>query len=233
MSMTPSDPNLLCRHLGYTFVDTRLLEKALRHSSFTNEQPGDPLQSNERLEFLGDAVINLVVGHLLMAEHPALPEGALSRMRAALVNEKCLAAIARSIQLGDHIKLGKGERQGKGQKKNSILSDAFEALIAAVYMDGGFEAAFAVAAGLFASALKDLSEKAVNQDFKTQLQEMVQGGSRQVPEYAVVGEQGPDHEKTFQVRLRVCGQTVEGAGRSKKMAEQDAARKALEILERS
>ncbi|MBI9083896.1 MAG: ribonuclease III [Desulfobacterales bacterium] len=231
--MTPSDPKQLCRHLGYTFVDARLLEQALRHSSFANEQPGDPLQSNERLEFLGDAVINLVVGHLLMEENPTLPEGALSRMRAALVNEKRLAAIARSIQLGDHITLGKGERQGMGQKKNSILSDALEALIAAVYMDGGFEVAFAVAAGLFAGALKDLFEKAVNQDFKTQLQEMVQDGSRRVPEYSVVGEQGPDHEKTFQVQLRVRGQTVEGAGRSKKIAEQDAARKALEILDPS
>ena len=231
MPTTPNDPSQLCRHLGYTFVDARLLEEALRHSSFTNEQPGEPLQSNERMEFLGDAVVNLVVGHLLMDGNSTLPEGALSRMRAALVNEKRLAAIARAIHLGDHIKLGKGERLGMGHQKSSILSDALEALIAAIYLDGGFDAAFAAIKRLFAGELKDLFEKAVSQDFKTQLQEMVQDGSRQVPEYRVVGEQGPDHEKTFQVELRVRGQIVEGVGKSKKRAEQDAARKAVEILQ--
>ena len=227
--MTPSDPNELCQRLGYTFVDNRWLDRALRHSSFVNEQPGAPLESNERLEFLGDAVVNLVVGHLLMEANPGVDEGALSRMRAALVNEKRLAAIARSIGLGDHIRLGRGERKGQGHRKNSILSDALEALVAAVYLDGGFQAAFDTLQKRFSKALREL-RTGPNQDFKSRLQEMVQDGQRQVPEYRIVGEMGPDHEKTFRVELRVCGQAVLGSGRSKKAAEQDAARQALAAL---
>ena len=228
--MEPSPNHPLCRAIGYRFQSAGLLDQALRHSSFVNEQAVTEMASNERLEFLGDAVLNLAVGHRLMETYPDIDEGGLSRMRAALVNEKRLAAIARSIGLGDHLQLGKGERQGQGHRKNSILSDALEALVAAVYLDGGFEAAFAAVSGLFSDALTGIAEKALSRDFKTRLQEAVQNRARQVPEYRVVDEQGPDHEKTFHVELHVAGRTVQGAGRSKKAAEQDAARQALDLL---
>ena len=216
--------------LGYRFHSTDLLEEALRHSSFVNEQPDLDLRDNERFEFLGDAVLNLVVGHILMQRYPDLKEGDLSRMRANLVNESQLARIARSIHLGSFIRLGKGELQTLGREKNSILADTFEALIAAVYLDGGFEAAFNLIDANFSPLLEGKSTTADHHDYKSRLQEIVQEKQGAMPKYTVIREEGPDHEKTFWIELTVFDIETQGSGKSKKMAEQDAARKALEHL---
>lgn len=227
------DKKELEKILQYTFRDTSLLDTALRHSSFVNEQNDPDLQDNERLEFLGDAVLNLVVGHMLMGFFPDLNEGDLSRMRANLVNEVQLAKIARSINLGAYIYLGKGEMQTNGRKKKSILSDAFEAVIAAVYLDGGFDKAFKIIEPYFAPLLRTMTSPAKFHDCKSQLQELVQVKFKVMPQYKVIHESGPDHDKTFKVRLKVRDLYTEGIGKSKKAAEQDAAQKALEILKKN
>ena len=224
------DISILMQKLQYRFSDFSLIEEALRHSSFVNEQSDVNMQDNERLEFLGDAVLNLIVGHLLMDRFPELNEGDLSRMRASLVNESQLADIARSMELGNDIKLGKGERLSNGHEKNSILANAYEAVLAAVYLDGGFESAFIVVKTHFSRLLDKLKIMDTNQDFKSQLQEFVQSSQQQIPIYTVVDESGPDHDKIFSVQLDVIGIQTEGRGRSKKLAEQDAARQALEKL---
>jgi ribonuclease III len=224
------DISSLMQKLRYRFKDFSLVEEALRHSSFVNEQSDMNMQDNERLEFLGDAVLNLIVGHLLMEHLPEINEGDLSRMRASLVNESQLADIARSIELGNDIKLGKGERLSNGQEKNSILANAYEAVLAAIYLDGGFESAFIVVKTHFSRLFDKLKIMETNQDFKSQLQEFVQSSQQQIPIYTVVDESGPDHDKIFSVQLEVIGIQTEGRGKSKKLAEQDAARQALEKL---
>lgn len=216
--------------IGYTFKEKELLGEALRHSSFVNEQPRKKLKDNERLEFLGDAVLNLVVGDLLMRYHPALNEGDLSRIRANLVNETRLAAIARSIDLGLYLLLGKGEIQTNGKNKNSILADALEALIAAIYLDGGFHDAYEFVKNRFSSLIETAPNAREVLDYKSKLQELVQVSHREVPQYNVIGEDGPDHDKTFCVEMNINGITAQGKGKSKKMAEQDAARNALKAL---
>lgn len=216
--------------IHYTFRDKRLLEEALRHSSFVNEVPEAGLRDNERLEFLGDAVLNLVVGHILLTRFTFLKEGDLSRMRANLVNEHQLAKLARSLDLGKAIQLGKGEAQSGGPEKNSILAGTLEALIAAVYVDGGFEAAFTIIHRVFMPLVQQLDGANGHTDFKSQLQELVQARPGTMPSYAVAREEGPDHDKTFWVQLRVMDIETQGMGKSKKAAEQDAARKALEMI---
>jgi len=218
------------RELGYRFYSSDLLEEALRHSSFVNEQPDLNLRDNERFEFLGDAVLSLVVGHILMQRYPDLKEGDLSRMRANLVNESQLARIARSIHLGKFVRLGKGEIQTNGRKKKSILANTFEAIIAAVYLDGGFKAAYHLIDANFSSLLEGKSARADHHDYKSKLQEMVQERQGAMPKYSIIREEGPDHEKTFWIELVVFDIETQGAGKSKKIAEQEAARKALEIL---
>ncbi len=218
--------------LLYEFINQNLLDEALRHSSFVNEQAIPDMRDNERLEFLGDAVLNLVIGHILMQRYPDLKEGELSRMRANLVNESQLAMIARKMNLGSYIRLGKGEIQTNGREKNSILADTFEAVIAGVYLDGGFDAAFKIIDNHFAFLLNSIMGPASNHDYKSQLQELVQVTHRMTPVYMVVQESGPDHDKTFRVELKVSELRTEGVGKSKKLAEQDAARKALEILKK-
>ncbi len=225
--------NALLKKLNYTFHNPSLLDEALRHSSFVNEQPGSDLRDNERLEFLGDAVLNLAIGHLLMQRYPGIKEGDLSRMRAGLVNEVQLASIARELDLGPFLQLGKGEIQTNGREKQSILADTVEALIAAVYLDSGFDAAFKLIRHHFAPGLDTCDAPASNQDFKSRLQELVQVTLKNVPKYKVTHESGPDHDKTFNVTLSVMDLSFEGRGKSKKAAEQDAAGKALEILEKS
>jgi len=217
--------------LGYHFNDPELLTSALCHSSFVNEQPQGRLTSNERLEFLGDAVLNLVVSHLLMQRYPDLAEGELSRNRAHLVNESQLAEIAREISLGAHLLLGKGEELTHGREKNSILADGVEAIIAAVYLDGGFEAAFAFVESRFCRHLDTVDHRRYEADYKSRLQERVQSDYREVPRYQVVGTSGPDHSKTFRVQVSVAGIIAEGEGKSKKTAEQQAARAGLELLD--
>lgn len=216
--------------LGYAFGNRALLQEALRHSSFVNEQPDAALRDNERLEFLGDAVLNLVIGHMLMESHPHLDEGNLSRMRATLVNESRLARISRSLDIGGVLCLGKGEIQTNGRQKKSILADALEAILAAVYLDGGFQAAFGLVNRLFAAHVASIAGKRTDQDYKSRLQEQVQTTGNAMPCYQIIGESGPDHDKTFDVQLQVGETVTEGSGKSKKAAEQDAARKALGIL---
>jgi len=216
--------------IEHPFKDKQLLDEALRHSSFVNEVPEAGLRDNERLEFLGDAVLNLVVGHILLSRFSYLNEGDLSRMRANLVNEQQLAQLARSLSLGSAIKLGKGEAQSGGYEKNSILAGALEALMAAVYLDGGFEAVFTIIQKAFLPFVQQLDSANGHADYKSQLQELVQARPGTMPRYTVSREEGPDHAKTFWVQLRVMGTETQGMGKSKKTAEQDAARQALALL---
>jgi ribonuclease III len=231
--MDPKDRSAIEHRLGYEFVDKCLLEEALRHSSYVNEFTDSHLRDNERLEFLGDAVLNLIVSHILMIHYPDLKEGDFSRSRANLVNEAQLAKMARSLHLGFFIQLGKGEIQTFGREKNSILADAFEALMAAVYLDGGFEAAFQIIEANFLPLIDDERGVANHYDYKSQLQEQAQVRYGVMPNYSVIREDGPDHDKTFWVALKVSDVATEGIGKSKKAAEQDAAQKALEILRKA
>jgi len=208
-----------------------LLQEALRHSSYVNEQLDDDLRDNERLEFLGDAVLNLVIGDLLMQTYPQMHEGDLSRIRANMVNETQLAEIARSLDLGPHLLLGKGEIQSNGQEKNSLLANAFEAVVAAIYLDSGLEAAAAMIQYHFSDLVESAPTATNGQDYKSRLQEAVQSTIKEIPQYRVVDESGPDHEKTFTVAMSVGNVQTQGVGRSKKAAEQNAACKGLELLE--
>lgn len=221
----------LSRKLGYDFTNTVIMEEALRHSSFVNELGNPDIRDNERLEFLGDAVLNLIIGHLLMEAFPQFNEGDLSRMRATLVNESQLAKVAQTIDLGEHIQLGKGEMQSKGNEKSSILADTLEAVIAAIYLDGGFEAVRNVIQDHFSLLLESVGTSNANRDYKSQLQELAQVTFHATPIYRIIEAVGPDHNKTFTVQLKVQDITTEGIGKSKKLAEQDAAQKALESLE--
>ena len=228
--MEARDPSEIEQILQYEFNDKNLLQEALRHSSFVNELGAPQLRDNERLEFLGDAVLNLIVGHILMHRYPDLKEGDLSRSRANLVNESQLATMARSFDLGLYIQLGKGEIQTQGRDKNSILADTFEALMASVYLDGGLEAAYRIIKINFQPLIDHLQDTAGNLDYKSQLQEKVQVEHNSMPDYSIIREEGPDHDKTFWVTLKVIDIETQGSGKSKKAAEQDAARRALEIL---
>lgn len=215
--------------IGYRFVNISLLQNALAHSSYANERWHDSLKSNERLEFLGDSILGMLVADHLYRSFPDRPEGELTRMRADLVCERSLAQIANRIGLGEHMLLGKGEEQGGGRSRDSILADAVESVIAACYLDGGMEAAkqFVHKFVLDHVPVKGLH----NADYKTALQEQVQQKRNQVLSYVLVGESGPDHDKQFRVEVTLNGQVVgSGIGSSKKRAEQDAARDALEKL---
>jgi ribonuclease-3 len=204
---------------------------ALTHKSWLNERPEQGRTDNERLEFLGDAVIALVVSDLLMRRFTDHPEGELSKKRAALVNEAGLARVAEDLSLGQWIFLGRGEEQAGGRQKRSILADALEALIGAVYRDGGFEASYHVAERLFARALDEASA-AAERDFKSRLQEVSQARLHLAPIYTVVAQEGPDHDKTFEVAIFLGGKEYGRAqGKSKKEAQQNAAARALDLLD--
>ena len=228
--MEAKDPAGIEKRLQYEFIDKSLLLEALRHSSYVNEISDPDLRDNERLEFLGDAVLNLTIGHILMHNYPDIKEGDLSRSRANLVNESQLAETARSFKLGDYILLGKGEMHTQGREKNSILADAFEALMAAIYLDGGYDAAYKIIENKFQPLMEQLDAADNNYDYKSRLQERAQVEHGVIPDYKIVREDGPDHDKTFWVALEAIGIHTEGNGKSKKAAEQDAARKALELL---
>ncbi len=219
--------------LSYEFRNKDLLHQALRHSSYVNEMIEDTLEDNERLEFLGDAVLSLIVGHTLMSLDPNLKEGDLSRIRANLVNESQLASLARKLGLGSYVLLGKGEILSCGHKKDSILANTFEALVAAIYLDGGFEGAFQIINDLYSDLTLSIHTATFNQDFKSRLQEYVQATKQGTPAYRIIREMGPDHNKTFVVELRIDHLQSEGVGKSKKIAEQEAARKALDLLQSS
>ncbi len=213
--------------LGYTFRDRRLLENALTHSSYANENHS-PSGSNERLEFLGDSVLGMVTADFLYREHPDLPEGELTRKRAALVREESLVEVADRLDLGAYLKLGRGEDHGGGRQRPSIRADAVEAVLAAVFLDGGLGEAKKIIQRFI---LDKEEEKAASQDYKTALQELVQRESGQVLNYRLTGESGPDHAKVFSVAVELNGRTVgQGQGHSKKEAEQLAARAAIEAI---
>jgi ribonuclease-3 len=228
--MASTDLSELQQKLCYEFKNLEFLAESLRHSSFVNENFELDIQDNERLEFLGDAVLNLVIGHMLMARYPDLKEGDMSKMRANLVNESQLASIAQEMNLGSYLQLGKGEIQTKGWEKPSILANTFEAVIAAIYLDGGFDAAFKIIDGHFSLLLESVVMSTVNHDFKSQVQELIQTNQQKMPVYTVVHESGPDHDKTFRVRLNAGEIQTEGEGKSKKAAEQNAAQKCLKLL---
>ena len=215
--------------IGYKFKNITLLQNALTHSSYANEQWHDSLKSNERLEFLGDSVLGMVVAeHLYQTQSDRL-EGDLTRMRADMVCERSLAEIAKKLHLGDHLLLGKGEEQSGGRNRPSILADAVEAVLAACFLDGGMEAAERF---IHRFVLCNIPEKKMhNQDYKTALQELVQQKKNQQLSYRLVEEIGPDHDKSFVVEVALNDTVVgRGVGTSKKRAEQDAARAALEAL---
>lgn len=216
--------------LGHSFQDKALLTEALTHRSFANEYQVENLPDNERLEFLGDAVLDLVTSEYLMATLPEAPEGQLTRIRAEVVSMPGLARIAGSLDIGSAMLLGKGEERSGGREKSSLLADAVEALIGAVFTDGGFDAARAVVLPLFVPMLEEAS-KVEGQDFKSRLQEILQASQRALPLYKVADASGPDHERIFLVEV-ILDDTVisSGQGRTKKSAEQAAAELALIAL---
>ena len=215
--------------IGYQFQDITLLENALTHSSCANERWHNSLRSNERLEFLGDSILGMIVADHLYRNFPDRPEGELTRMRADMVCEQSLAVVAGRIGLGRHLMLGHGEEQSGGRNRPSILADAVESVIAACYLDGGYNASLNFVNTFILSDIPVV--KYHNADYKTALQERVQQKKHQVLSYHLIGEQGPDHDKLFQVEVQLNGQVVgAGSGTSKKRAEQDAARVALEKL---
>jgi ribonuclease-3 len=215
--------------IGYRFQNITLLQNALTHSSYANERWHNSLLSNERLEFLGDSILGMVVAEHLYKQFPDRPEGELTKMRADMVCETSLAAIAEKIGLGQHLLLGHGEDRLGGRSRASILADAVESVIAASFLDGGMAAAEGF---IRRFVLTNVPVKRMqNTDYKTALQELVQQKKNQVLSYTLVGESGPDHDKEFRVEVSLNGTVVgKGVGSSKKRAEQDAARDALEAL---
>jgi ribonuclease-3 len=217
--------------VGYRFRDRGLLEHAMTHTSRANEDVSGGVRDNESLEFLGDAVLGFIIADLLFNEFPDLDEGQKSKIKAALVSTTTLARQAERLGIGDHLLLGRGEEKTGGRRKQALLADGYEALIAALYLDGGIEHARAFVAREFASLLADARSGAAGQDYKSALQELVQARNAPLPEYRVLGTLGPDHRKLFQVEVVVSGQPIaEATGTSKKEAEQEAARRALEYL---
>ncbi len=227
----------LQKALAYRFQNPLVLQQALVHRSYAHENPQERRGDNERLEFLGDAVLSLTISHMLLERFPDADEGTLSRMRASLVNEEQLARIAGNLGLGELLLLGKGEELSGGRTKPSILADAVEALLGAVYWDGGLEPALAIVRRFFQAKLAQAETdedplRRLDKDFKTQLQEVSQARMRLVPQYEVEREEGPDHDKTFYIAVSLAGRVIaRGAGKSKKAAEQAAAREALALLE--
>ncbi len=217
--------------IGYRFGNITLLQNALSHSSFANERWHDSLKSNERLEFLGDSILGMVVAEFLYRNYPDRPEGELTRMRADMVCETSLAKVANQIGLGQHMLLGHGEEQGGGRERASILADAVESVIAACFLDGGMEPARNFIDRFVLCHVPE--QRMRNADYKTALQELVQQQKNQVLTYELTGESGPDHDKHFCVQVLLNGSPIgSGEGTSKKRAEQDAARDALEKLQK-
>ena len=215
--------------IGYQFRNISLLQNALTHSSYANARWHNSLLSNERLEFLGDSVLGMLVADYLYRTFPARPEGELTRMRADMVCEHTLATVANKIGLGEHLLLGHGEEQGGGRSRESILADAMESVIAACFLDGGLDAAVRIVRHFILVEVP--VKKLHNADYKTALQELVQQKKNQVLSYAMVGQSGPDHDKKFDVEVSLNGKVVgKGSGSSKKRAEQMAAKGAIENL---
>ena len=231
--MRRTDIGLLEKAIGYTFKNKQLLEEAITHSSYAHELKTKKIEvrCNERLEFLGDTVLSLVTSEYLFKQYPALPEGDLTHIRAALVQSQALAKYAASIELGEYLYLGHGEE--KNRQRQSILEDAFEALLAAIYLDGGEDGLETVRKFLVPIIKNAISngESMLHADAKTELQQLTQISDGATPNYVIVGESGPDHAKTFEVEVRLNSNVIgHGKGRSKREAEQNAAREALKLF---
>ena len=222
------------QRLGVALVNPEVALAALTHKSYVNEHRGEALQDNERLEFLGDAVIDLAVSHRLMERFPDAREGDLSKIRAAVVDEAGLALMARQLDLGPLLRLGRGEELTGGRAKSSLLADAMEAVVAALFLGGGLEPVLAVIDRFLGDAFARAAAGTLDRDYKTQLQELAQSRLRSSPRYRVVAEHGPDHSKVFEVELELQGEVIgRGSGRSKKDAEQAAAKLALDAMTHS
>jgi len=221
----------LQNQLGYHFKNIDYLQEALIHKSYANEMQLVNNFGNERFEFLGDAVLELIIRHILMERFPDYSEGKLSNMRAAIVNEDSLALLAVKLDIGRYIMLSRGEIDNKGSEKKSILANVYEAIIAAVYYDGGFQSAFQLIKHHFADLIEEISTKGFYRDYKSRLQEYVQKTFNVIPRYYIVTEEGPDHIKIYESQVMINGIPYEkGSGRNKKAAEQDAAEKTLKKL---
>lgn len=221
----------LSNKLGHTFIHPELLLQAFRHASYVNEQADSDLKDNERLEFLGDAVLDLAISHLLMKRFEDAEEGDLSKFRAMVVDEAGLYQIALLLGLGDYLLLGKGEEHSRGREKPSILANTMEALIGALYLDAGFDKTLEVIVKLFSPLLEKVGTLEIIYDYKSIFQEYTQKAYKTLPKYQLVEEVGPAHDKTFKVALILNGETLaEGKGKSKKEAEQEAAKEAFICL---
>ncbi len=229
-----ADLATLQQTLGVSFNDLSLLEQALVHSSYINENPGLAPTSNEKLEFLGDAALGLIIAERLYYDFPCSTEGEMTRLRAALVCQGALARLARAIRLGDYLYLGKGEEASGGRHKPANLAGVLEAVIAAIFLDQGWATTKDSVLRLFSKELEKVASQGAGVDYKSQLQELVQARQQSTPVYHIIDAVGPDHDKRFTVEVRV-GDTVlgKGSGKSKKMAETEAARSALQQLSTS
>lgn len=217
------------KSINYSFKHLRYLEEALTHSSYSNESKDKGIRHNERIEFLGDSVLNLVISDYIFRTYTSLSEGELTKIRANVVCEQTLSEVAKNIDLGIYLLLGKGEDLGGGRKRNSVLADALESLVGAMYLDGGLDNASRFIIREFETIVELASRGNINRDFKTIFQEKIQSASDKKITYRVVEESGPDHDKTFEIEIIVGEHPLaRGKGRSKKEAEQDAAKKALE-----
>lgn len=221
------------KKLGYKFKHRDLLFCALTHKSFTNEMNLPASENNERLEFLGDAVLELSVSHMLFEKYPDKPEGDLSKIRAAVVNEDQLAKLAVQIDMGNDLILGKGEDNTGGREKSSILSDAFEAVLGAIYLDRGFEKAFKIVRRFWTNLIEEAGSEGYLRDYKTRLQEVFQSRFKRTPHYRLVKQSGPEHSKIFEIEVYLDSELMgRGLGMSKKAAEQCAAKEVLDKLEK-
>ncbi len=219
------------KRLGYKFNNIKLLKNALIHSSYANEMRGD-VHSNERLEFLGDSVLSIIVAEHIFNKYPNMPEGELTKLRASLVCEKSLCSFSRELGIGEYLLLGKGEDKNGGRERDSILADAFEAVLAAIYIDGGISTA---KKHIFNTVLRDLDHHVGDadsfKDYKTVLQEIIQRNPEESVSYILIDEKGPDHDKIFTVQVHLNSNIIgEGTGKNKKQAEQMAACQALKLM---
>ena len=226
-----ADTNKLQEILGVTFKQSALLEEALVHSSYINENPENGVKHNERLEFIGDAVLGFIIGERIFQELPDLTEGQMTRARATLVKGDTLARIAGEIGLGDFLFMGKGEEGTGGRSKAPNLAGALEAVIAAIYLDQGIYTAKIIVGKIFEKEWQRMISEGVEEDYKSKLQELIQSKYQSAPIYKLIGEEGPDHDKTFTVDVMINGKWLGmGVGKSKKQAETEAARAALAAL---
>ena len=227
--MSSRDLSILEENLGYKFKNRKFLEVGVTHSSFANETR-DKVQYNERQEFLGDAVLSIIVSDYIFENYTNLPEGELTKLRASLVCEKSLCGFSNELEMGSFLRLGHGEELMGGRERPSILADAFEAVLAAIYLDGGIEPATKVVLRFVKKALEHV-ENAPFRDYKTLLQEIIQKNPEERLTYVLVGESGPDHDKRFEVDVMLNSNVIgHGIGKSKKSAEQIAAKEALELM---